>query len=63
MGRLDVICLGRAFLDLILTGLPHMPQLDEEVCGQGYDLDTGGGVAITAVGLATIYSAGGSARG
>ncbi len=54
MADLNVLCLGRIFLDVILTGLPHMPHLDEEVYGRGYDLDAGGGVAITAVGLARL---------
>lgn len=54
MGRAStVLVVGPTFLDSIYGGLPSMPELGQEVYGDGHLL-TVGGFAITAIGLARL---------
>jgi sugar/nucleoside kinase (ribokinase family) len=46
----DVVCIGRPFLDLVLTGLPHLPEPGTELAGDGLHV-TAGGIANVAIGL------------
>jgi len=48
--RRDVVCIGRPFLDLVLTGLPRLPEAGTELAGDGLHV-AAGGVANVAVGL------------
>jgi sugar/nucleoside kinase (ribokinase family) len=46
----DVVCIGRPFLDVVLTGLPHLPEPGTELAGDGLHV-CAGGVANIAIGL------------
>lgn len=41
--RYDVLVVSDYFLDLVFTGLPHLPELGEEVFGTGFAMLPGGG--------------------
>ncbi len=49
----DVVCLGRPFLDLVLTGLPALPAPGAEVTGDGLHVSAGG-IANVALGLSRL---------
>jgi len=49
----DVACLGRPFLDLVLTGLPHLPDPGSELSGDDLHVSAGG-IANVAVGLSRL---------
>jgi ribokinase len=53
----DVVCLGRPFLDLLLTGLPHLPEPGQEISGDGFHVSAGGianvGLGLSRLGLRT----------
>jgi sugar/nucleoside kinase (ribokinase family) len=46
----DVVCLGRPFLDLVLTGLPRVPAPGSELSGDDLHVSAGG-IANVALGL------------
>jgi hypothetical protein len=52
----DVMVTGRYFCDLILTGLPEMPHLGDEVWGKHCELVPGASFIPAVVTLATICS-------
>jgi ribokinase len=52
--RWDVISAGDAFIDLVMTGFPSLPQLGEEGFCTGCTRETGGGAAHTSSGLAKL---------
>lgn len=41
--RYDVLVVSDYFLDLVFTGLPHLPELGQEVYGTGFAMLAGGG--------------------
>jgi sugar/nucleoside kinase (ribokinase family) len=51
----DVVCLGRPFLDLVLTGLPRLPAAGLELSGDGLHSSAGGianvGLGVSRLGL------------
>jgi sugar/nucleoside kinase (ribokinase family) len=51
----DVVCLGRPFLDLVLTGLPRLPGPGHELSGDGLYASAGGianvGLGVSRLGL------------
>ena len=53
----DVVCLGRPFLDLVLTGLPRVPEPGLELTGDGLHVSAGGianvGLGLSRLGLRT----------
>ena len=53
----DVVCLGRPFLDLVLTGLPRLPEPGLELTGDGLHVSAGGianvGLGLSRLGLRT----------
>jgi sugar/nucleoside kinase (ribokinase family) len=49
----DVVCLGRPFLDLVLTGLPHLPEPGSELSGDQLH-SSAGGIANVALGLSRL---------
>jgi sugar/nucleoside kinase (ribokinase family) len=49
----DVACLGRPFLDLVLTGLPRLPAPGSELSGDGLHVSPGG-IANVALGLSRL---------
>jgi len=53
----DVVCLGRPFLDLVLTGLSHLPAPGSELSGDGLHVSAGGianvGLGLSRLGLRT----------
>jgi ribokinase len=53
----DVVCLGRPFLDLVLTGLPHLPGPGSELSGDALHASAGGsanvGLGLSRLGLRT----------
>lgn len=51
---IDVICVGDAFQDVILSGFTALPGLGEEAFADCLDRDIGGGAPITASGLARL---------
>jgi sugar/nucleoside kinase (ribokinase family) len=51
---MDVVCVGNVMVDIIFTGLPRPPLIGEEIYGDRYTIDVGGGAAIVAVGLRSL---------
>lgn len=54
MSRRAVLCAGRLYADLVLTGLPRMPTAGTETFAGGASLHAGGGAFITAAWLAAL---------
>jgi sugar/nucleoside kinase (ribokinase family) len=54
MKPFDVALFGPVFADHVLSGLPKLPALGEEVYAPGYRREAGGGCFITACGLAAL---------
>ena len=54
--KLDVIVAGDLFVDLIMSGFPFWPGPGQEAFATEYCREIGGGVAITACGLAKLGS-------
>ncbi len=52
--RRGVLSVGRAYCDLIFTGLPRLPSMGTEVFASGLGVHTGGGAPITAAHLAQL---------
>ncbi|MFN3144343.1 MAG: carbohydrate kinase family protein [Paracoccaceae bacterium] len=52
--RRGVLSVGRAYCDLIFTGLPRLPSMGTEVFAGGLGVHTGGGAPITAAHLALL---------
>lgn len=50
----DVITVGDVFLDIVLGGFTHWPQLGEEIEANSLRYEAGGGAALTACGLAKL---------
>jgi sugar/nucleoside kinase (ribokinase family) len=54
----DVACIGRPFLDLVLTGLPELPGPGTELAGDGLHVGAGGianvAIGLRRLGLATV---------
>lgn len=49
-----VLCAGRAYCDLLFTGLPEWPTPGHEIFGSGLSIDAGGGAINTAAALVSL---------
>lgn len=49
-----VVCVGRLYVDIVLTGLPRLPRLGREDYATGVAATTGGGAFITAAHLLAL---------
>ena len=51
---MQVIAVGDVFVDCLMSGLPRLPQLGEEVYGRNFALAVGGDPALYALNLARL---------